>query len=146
MIGLVIFAVGLYIYLLSFTKGVYNADGTVVEEQKFYQQVEAGLITFVYSVIVIALGYLYQYLAINQTEAENYRYQKQYIDNLINRLFKFNIFNYYLPLIIVAFDPSNQRSFVDLFLLMVVQMSVQQISLNLYEYFRPLVMTKEKLK
>ena len=40
---------------------------------------------------------------------------------LPSELFKFNIFNYYLPMMVVAFDPRNQRSFVDVFLLMAVR-------------------------
>ena len=78
------------------------------------------VIRVVYAVAIIVFGVVYKSLALKQTNAENWRYEKQHSDELINRLFKFNIFNFYLPMIIVAFDPINSRNIVDLFYLMFI--------------------------
>ena len=64
---------------------------------------------------------------------------------MITRLFQFNFFNFYLPYIIVAFDPNDHQSFVDLFYLMLTQMGVKQILSNVLEYLEPILKHKSKL-
>ena len=74
-----------------------------------------NIYTFVYSVVVIIFGTLYKKIAEKQTDAENHRYQRNYDDAYIQRLFLFNGFNFYLPLILVAFDTRNDHNYDDLF-------------------------------
>jgi anoctamin-5 len=45
----------------------------------------------------------YKRIALIVTELENYQYQTQFDDTLITRLFRFNFFNFYLPLFLAAF-------------------------------------------
>lgn len=79
--------------------------------------------TFVYSIVVITFGTLYKKIAEKQTVDENHRYQKNYDDAFIYRLFLFNGLNFYLPLILVAFDTRNARNYDDLFSLLLSQMA-----------------------
>lgn len=73
--------------------------------------------------VVIILGTAYKQLAYKQTFDENYQYQKDYDDALINRLFLFNGINFYLPLLFVAFDKRNPRNYDDLFQLLLSQLA-----------------------
>ena len=59
--------------------------------------------TAVYSCVVILFGLLYKSLAKKITKIENHRYHKNYDDSLINRLFMFNFFNYYMPVFFASF-------------------------------------------
>lgn len=77
-------------------------------------QIQSGALSVTYSLTLIIIGTLYKNLAIAQTKAENWQFNKQYEDQLISRLFLFNIFNFYLPMIRVAFDIDNKSNFVDL--------------------------------
>ena len=81
-------------------------------------QINGMIISVVYSVIIILFGSLYKLLAQRQTEAENWRFQTKHTNKLISRLFQFNFFNFYLPMIIVSFDSHSGKNFVDLFYLM----------------------------
>ena len=64
---------------------------------------------------------------------------------MITRLFQFNIFNYYLPYMIVAFNPGNPQNFVELFYLMATQMVFKQIISNVIEYLQPIIKARKKL-
>ena len=59
--------------------------------------------TVIYSGIVIIFGFLYKKLAAHNTFMENHRYITQYDNSLITKLFQFNFFNFYMPMILVAF-------------------------------------------
>ena len=72
--------------------------------------------------VVIIFGTLYKNFANLQTDDENHRYQKNHDDALIFRLFLFNFFNFYLPLLFVAFDTRNPGNYDDLFQLLFSQM------------------------
>ena len=97
-------------------------------------KIQGFVYTTVYSIIVILFGTLYKDLAYKYTEDENYRYQKQHSDAIIKRLFRFNFFNFYFPMLWVAFDGRNNRRYSDLFNMMAVQMGVKQIVSNVIEY------------
>ena len=110
----------IYQYRIALTKPKYDAAGNEVVKQTPEMKFEGTVITTIYSVVVVILGNIYKTLAVVQTEAENWRYQKQYTDILVNRLFQFSIFNFYFPMIYVAFDANNTRNYVDLFNMMLV--------------------------
>ena len=66
---------------------------------------------------------------------------------MINR-FLFNFFNYYLPMLIVAFKPEEtgkSRNYFDLYLLMVTQMAVKQIAKSSLIYAKPLLLVRRRL-
>ena len=69
----------------------------------------------IYSVVLLGIGTLYKTLAVKQTEAENWRYQKQYTNKLVDRLFRFNLFNFYFPMLYVGLDTSNPHRLSDVF-------------------------------
>lgn len=69
------------------------------------------------------MGELYKMLARHQTYQENYRYQSEYEDKLIARLFTFNMVNFYGPMTIKAFVG---QSYDGLFVMMLVQMGFKQ--------------------
>ena len=60
-------------------------------------------ITFVYSCLIIVFGTVYKKLSQYIAEKENFQYQSQYENALIERLFLFNMFNFYLPIFLVGF-------------------------------------------
>lgn len=99
-----------------------------------------------YAGIMILLGLWFNRLAYAWTEEENWQYQKQFTDKMIQRLFQFNILNFYFPFIIVAFDQKNERNFVDLFYLLLTQMAIKQLFFNYVEYQIPRFMAKDKLE
>ena len=72
---------------------------------------------------ILFFGTAYKFLAVKQTEAENWRYQKQYTNKLIDRLFQFNLFNFYFPMMYVGFDQRNEKRLIDVFNLMLTQMA-----------------------
>lgn len=117
----------------------------MVKPQTLKMKIMGGMITSAYSAIVIALGISYKMLAAKQTEEENHRYWKQHTDKLINRLFLFNFFNFYFPMLWVGFDYRNKRNYFDLFMLMTTQMAFKQIGMNLMEYFMPILLIRPKL-
>ena len=102
-------------------------------------------ITAAYSCLVTVFGILYKWLSRNWTDAENHRYQRHHDDALITRLFVVNFLNFYLPAITIALDTTNPSSYMDIFQLLLTQLAVKQISLNLLEYFSPIIKTKWQL-
>ena len=121
-------------------------DGTVIEEATPLMQVQSGAVSVAYSLVLITIGALYKKLAVLQTQAENWQYNKQYEDQLISRLFLFNIFNFYLPMLTVAFDDSNSRNFIALFYMLLTQLAGNQIAVNILEYIRQLILARQQLK
>jgi hypothetical protein len=99
-------------------------------------------LTGAYSCVVIVFGMGYKKLAAFQTIKENWRYQKQYEDALISRLFIFNSINYYMPMLLVAF---MVKSYDNLFMMMATQMAGKQILMNLLEYLIPILKVKKNL-
>lgn len=71
--------------------------------------------TAIYATLVVIFGQIYKAMARKQTYMENYRYQKDFDDKLIARLFQFNFFNFYMPMILVAF---YRRAYKNLFIMM----------------------------
>lgn len=90
---------------------------------------------------MIVFGQLYKKLAIRQTTKENHRYQKAYDDALITRLFQFNFFNFYMPMLIVAFYSQN---YDNLFMMLFTKMSAKQIGMNIVEYILPILKVRSK--
>lgn len=77
-----------------------------------------------------------------QTNDENHRYQKNYDDKLISRLFIFSSMNFYVPMLFIAFDYRNTRNYDDLFSLMLTQMAFKQVGLNVVEIVLPILKQK----
>lgn len=133
-IAIVLASMIVYQILNQLTKPQYNEKGEKIKEQTILMKIQGFIYTTVYSIIVILFGTLYKDLAYKYTEDENYRYQKQHSDAIIKRLFRFNFFNFYFPMLWVAFDGRNNRRYSDLFNMMAVQMGVKQIVSNVIEY------------
>jgi len=55
------------------------------------------------------------------------------------------LFNFYLPLLFIAVDERNKRSYDDIFFLMVSQMGFKQIMLNFIEYWTPILTVRFSL-
>lgn len=53
--------------------------------------------------LIIQFGESYMKLAKKITYNENHQYQKNYDDSFIVKVFLFNFFNYYTPMISIAF-------------------------------------------
>lgn len=149
LLGLIAAAMIIHQYLLHQTNIPTDKDGKETDdltaEEKSTQRAWGALVNTIYSIVVLIFGTLYKVLAVKQTEAENWRYQKQYTNKLIDRLFRFNLFNFYFPLMYVGFDQSNSSRMRDLFNLMLAQMAFKQVSYNLIEYYQPILMSKRKL-
>lgn len=105
-------------------------------------KIEGYLYTFLYSIIVIIFGNLYKILAAQNTEMDNYRYQRDYDNVLISRLFQFNFFNFYGPMLLVAFYRNNYQN---LFIMMFTQMACKQTTYNIIEWLMPIIKTRTKL-
>jgi len=102
-------------------------------------------ISIAYSCLVVVFGIMYKWLSAGHTDAENHRYQRHHDDALITRLFVVNFLNFYLPAITIALDTENGSSYMDIFQLLLTQLAVKQVSLNLLEYFLPILKTKWQL-
>ena len=131
-----------YQFIMKDLKGEFNDDGKLIVPPTLHEKVMGYGVTAGYSGIVIVFGTLYKKLATIQTQNENYQFQKQYDDALINRLFQFNFFNFYMPMLLVAF---YTRKYDDLFMMMLSQMAFKQISMNLIEWFLPIITTRKKM-
>ena len=59
--------------------------------------------TFFYQMIIIKMGATYKGLANTITYNENHQYQKNHDDSFIVKVFLFNFFNFYTPMISIAF-------------------------------------------
>lgn len=127
------------------TKGEMDEFGIVIVPPTEAQQNLDSIYTFVYSLVIILFGQLYKGIAIKQTNDENHRYQNKYDDALIRRLALFNCLNFFLPLMLIAFDQRNPRNFDDIFDLALSQMAYKQIAGNIIEYFTPIIKVKKKL-
>ena len=145
-IAIVLASMIIYQTLNYATKPKYNEQGDKIVDQTLQMKITGIIYSTIYSIVVILFGNLYKNLAYKKTDDENYRYQKQHTDQLIKRLFQFNFFNFYFPMLWVAFDERNNRRYSDLFNLMLVQMAVKQISFNVIEYFQPVLTSKKKLE
>ena len=53
--------------------------------------------------LIINFGNTYKSLATTITYNENHQYQKNYDDSFIVKVFLFNFFNFYFPMISIAF-------------------------------------------
>lgn len=121
--------------------GEIGIDGK--RNQSLELKINGYAVTTVYSIIVVLFGMAYKKLARHQTERENYRYQTDFDNALINRLFVFNFLNFYVPMLLVAF---YRRSYVQTFIMMLTQMMFKQVSYNLIELLLPILRTRSKLK
>ena len=61
------------------------------------ENLEGVVYSCVYTACIIVFGSLYKILSFKHTVAENHRYQKQYDDALVGRLFWANFVNFYMP-------------------------------------------------
>lgn len=139
---IVLIAMFFYQYLLKGVKGTFDEHGNLIVEPTFEEKLIGYTYTAIYSGIVIIFGTMYKKLAAIQTFNDNFQYQKSYDDALINRLFQFNFFNFYMPLLLVAFYTTNYNN---LFIMMLSQMAFKQTSQNMVEYIIPILKTKKKL-
>lgn len=144
-LAIVMFAMGFYQNIVISTKGEIDEAGDIVVPPTDQDKRNGSLYSFIYSIVVIVFGTAYKQLAYKQTDDENYQYQKEHDDALINRLFLFNGLNYYFPLLYVAFDERNPRNYDDLFQLLLAQLAYKQTGLNVMEYIKPIITTKKKL-
>ena len=117
-LGIVVFAMVFYQNIIITTKGTMDDMGNILVPPTETDSMLGNIYTFIYSLVVIIFGTLYKKIAEKQTNDENHRYQKNYDDAYIKRLFLFNGLNFYLPLILVAFDTRNARNYDDLFSLL----------------------------
>ena len=92
-----------------------NEIGNLTQEEKDDKKNRGVIVNVIYSVVLLVIGTLYKTLAVKQTEAENWRYQKQYTNKLVDRLFRFNLFNFYFPMLYVGLDTSNPQRLSDTF-------------------------------
>ena len=79
------------------------ATGAIVKKATLEMKIEGYIETVIYSILIVLFELAYKRIALIATELENYQYQTQFDDTLITRLFRFNFFNFYLPLFIAAF-------------------------------------------
>lgn len=92
-----------------------NEIGNLTKKEKDELKNRGTVINVIYSVALLVIGTLYKTLAVKQTEAENWRYQKQYTNKLVDRLFRFNLFNFYFPMLYVGLDTTNPQRLSDVF-------------------------------
>ena len=122
----------------------FDENQVIIGEKKdLYSKFIKGCYTAIYSGIVVIFGTSYKVLARIQTNDENHRYQKNYDDKLISRLFIFSSMNFYVPMLFIAFDYRNTRNYDDLFSLMLTQMAFKQVGLNVVEIVLPILKQKK---
>ena len=127
LLGLVIASMSVYNWLIHHTripkdeKG--NEIGNLSDEEKISLKNQGIVINTIYSIAILVFGTLYNIIALQETEAENWRYQIQYNNRLVDKLFRFNLFNFYFPMIFVGFDTRNPNRLRDVFNLMLTQMA-----------------------
>ena len=86
-------------------KGLFGdkkVDGKVVKGGPYDWFIVQGM-TFFYQMVIIKMGATYKGLAATITYNENHQYQKNYDDSFIVKVFLFNFFNFYTPMISIAF-------------------------------------------
>lgn len=92
-----------YQYISSFFKNKFDANGLIILKAGPYDYYIGQAITFVYQLMIINLGAVYRDLSTKITYDENHQYQKNYDDSFIVKVFLFNFFNFYFPMISIAF-------------------------------------------
>jgi len=70
---LVVLAMIIYQVMIDSTKGTWE-NGELIVPPTFEQTITGYIYTSVYSIIVIVFGAIYKYIALVQTQKENYRY------------------------------------------------------------------------
>ena len=149
-LALVIASMSIYQWLIAQTIIPIDENGNEIgnfsEEEKAQKRNLSIVINTVYSIVILVLGIVYNKIALDETDAENWRYKQQYVDRLVDKLFRFNIFNYYFPMMLVGFDQRNPNRLRDVFNLMLTQMAFKQISSNVVEYYQPILFAKKKLQ
>ena len=99
-----------------------DEEGNIIE-YTLQQKIINKIVSTLYSLMIIVYGEVYSKFSRLKTDSENHRYQKDYEDAYILRVFLFNGLNYYLPLMFIAFDPRNPNSHGDLFVLLLTQLA-----------------------
>lgn len=96
------------------------------------------------ALLIVLFGEIYKFLARSQNNRDNYRYQSEYDNVLIARLFRFNMINFYLPMCIVAFYRTRSR--INLFIMMLVQMGFKQFIQVIKGWIKPYWTAGKNLK
>lgn len=114
-------------YMKQKVKLEIDADGNLTKEYTKEEvedlQQQGLIINTSFSVFILIVGKLYEILAVYRTDAENYRFNREHTNTLVNRLFRFDIFNFYFPMMYIGFDQSNHHRLRDIFNLMLTQMA-----------------------
>lgn len=103
MIILVVVTMTLYGRVKGFFGKKTDAAGNVTQKGGPYDWFIVQGMTFFYQMIIIKMGATYKGLATTITYNENHQYQKNYDDSFIVKVFLFNFFNFYTPMISIAF-------------------------------------------
>lgn len=97
--------VGLQLY--GKVTGIFNtkkdAEGNVTYKATPLDFFLGQAVTFFYQMLITEFANTYMKLAKKITYNENHQYQKNYDDSFIVKIFLFNFFNYYTPMISIAF-------------------------------------------
>jgi hypothetical protein len=103
MIILVVVTMTLYGRLKGLFGAKKDANGNVTRLAGPYDWFIVQGMTFFYQMVIIKMGATYKGLATTITYNENHQYQKNYDDSFIVKVFLFNFFNFYTPMISIAF-------------------------------------------
>ena len=93
--------------------------------------------------VIIKMGATYKGLATTITYNENHQYQKNYDDAFIVKVFLFNFFNFYTPMISIAFF---KQLYEPIFIMLLTQQGFKQNWANLKEWLIPIREMGPKIK
>lgn len=119
-----------------------GANGEILQKAGPYDYFIGQGITFVYQLMIINLGAVYRDLATKITYDENHQYQKNFDDSFIVKVFLFNFFNFYFPMISIAFIKGKYEP---IFVMLLTQQGFKQNWANLKEYLIPIYEIQPKI-
>jgi hypothetical protein len=132
----------LYSKVSALFKDKMDADGNIVHKAAPIDFFLGQAVTFFYQLIIIKFGNTYKSLATTITYNENHQYQRNYDDSFILKVFTFNFFNFYTPMIKIAFIKSLYNP---IFVMLLTQQGFKQNWTNIKEYFIPIFKMKPKI-
>ena len=123
----------------------FNDDGSL-KVLTTDEKIQGYGYTCIYTVAIILFGSAYKMLSMEHTKGENHRYQKQFDDSLVGRLFWANFFNFYLPFFVMAFEDHKYKSFNEMWYLLLTTLAIKQSLNNIVEANLPKLTVDSKIK
>ena len=119
-----------------------DAEGNVTYKATPLDFFLTQAVTFFYQMLITEFANTYMKLSKKITYNENHQYQKNYDDSFIVKMFLFNFFNYYTPMISIAFIDGKYEP---IFVMLLANQGISQNWATIKTYINPIIDMKPKM-